>query len=139
MNFKLYLEHLAQGRYEIDEIKRTVEELNLPISDMRLVSLFDRAKEKSLDKKLWDKLENCDIQVRTENDIKEKLKEYSRPQDNYDKIKHEWENNIWYPPLIITSHNDWWYLVAGNTRMMFAKINNITPKVKIVDITNEIE
>ncbi len=139
MNFSTYLEQIRQGRYEIDEVIRAIDDLKLPISSMRLVSLFDRAKEVSLNKKIWEKLENCDINVRTEDDVKQRLKEYERPVQNYNKIQSEYASGIWHPPLIITAHNDWWYLVAGNTRMMFAKVNNITPKVKIVDITDEIE
>lgn len=134
--FKIYeglnRHYASSGEYEYEEIVRTIEELNLEWFPMELKAYFNDADEKYVNEYYLKKIENCDYNdVNTEEDVKAKLIEYDRYPENYDRIVNEIKNDIWYAPLILIVNNKP-YLVAGNTRIMVAKILNYPIHIKEV-------
>ena len=132
-SFRTILKEKADHSFEIEEIKRTIDDLKLDIKPEELLNKFDNAHAIKLTTNVWSKLENTDYDVKTKKDVKVKLKEYGRDENNYEKILDEFSNSHCYEPLIINFDNRY-YLVAGNTRLMVAKVNNITPFAKVVEL-----
>lgn len=119
--------------YEYEELERTIRELGLGESNYKkLKEDFINASPVKLKLSIWQQLENTDYDVNSPDDVKERLIQYDRSPENYDKILDEIKKGKWYPPLILKINNAY-YLVAGNTRLMVAKVNNIIPIVKIIE------
>jgi len=125
--------NLAKEKYyELEEIERTIEELGLQSSPLEILRAFRHAHEIILPNIIWSELKNTDYDVVTEFDVKKKLVMYDKSPLNYDRILGELESGIMYPALIMKLQDESYYLVAGNTRLMVCKVNNIAPKVKII-------
>jgi hypothetical protein len=127
------LAYYLESRHEWGEFSRTIEDLDLSITPKEMVELFENTPETILTDEVWGDLDNCDNTVQTEDEVRERLMVYDRDPDVYDKILEELKGGRWYPPLILKM-DDYYYLVAGNTRLMVAKVNHIHPKVKIAEI-----
>lgn len=112
---------------EESEIERTAQEFNVPIPDMQYA--FIAGNMVILSDDIWSKLENSDsYQIKSLEQAIKLAKKY----------KKDWEptlraikagNESINPPLILNYDKDKYYLVGGNTRLMFYKALDITPKV----------
>jgi hypothetical protein len=107
---------------ESEEIERTSDDLDIPYDDIR-DSLMN-GKEITLDDKMWSRLENTDSYH-----IKDK-EEAIKLANNYGKDWKSIEDAEETPPALILQYEpNKYYLVGGNTRLMFAKANKTNPKV----------
>jgi len=113
---------------EIDEIERTAQELNIPISDIE--NAFNTGNIVTLSDDVWSKLENSDSwDIKSLEDAIELAKKYNKNwKPTLSAIK---DNKTINPPFILNYNKDNYYLVGGNTRLMFYKALGITPKVLI--------
>jgi len=77
---------------------------------------------------IWSKLENSDsYEVNSLEDAVELAKEYGKDwKPTFDAVKSDKTIN---PPLVLNYDKDKYYLVGGNTRLMFSKALGKTPKV----------
>ena len=121
---------------EESEIERTAQEFNIPLEDLKYA--FTAGSMVILSDDIWAKLENTDSY-----DIKS-LKDAIRLAKKYGKT---WEPTLAAikagktidPPMILNYDKSKYYLVGGNTRLMFYKALGITPKVLLatIDLPNE--
>ena len=121
---------------EESEIERTAQEFNIPLEDLKYA--FTAGGMVILSDDIWAKLENTDSY-----DVKS-LKDAIRLAKKYGKT---WEPTLAAikagktidPPMILNYDKSKYYLVGGNTRLMFYKALGITPKVLLatIDLPNE--
>lgn len=71
--FESYLNE-AGDFFEKEEIARTKKELHLKMSVDKIINLFEESKEEPLTYRIWRQLENTDFDVKTEEDVLQKLK-----------------------------------------------------------------
>jgi len=121
---------------EGSEIERTAQEFNIPLEDLKYA--FTAGSMIILSDDIWSKLENTDSY-----DIKS-LKDAIRLAKKYDKNWEPTYNAIKSgktidPPMVLNYDKTKYYLVGGNTRLMFYKALGITPKVLLatIDLPNE--
>jgi cytidyltransferase-like protein len=112
---------------EETEIERTAQEFNLPIPDVRYA--FQAGSMVVLSDDIWSKLENSDsYEVNSLEDAVRLAKEYGKDwKPTLDAIKDD--DAVVTPPMVLNYDKDKYYLVAGNTRLMFYKALNKIPKV----------
>lgn len=127
---------------ELNELKRVVQYLkrdeSIDISLNELKQLFYDSDEVTLDKKVWQKLENTESNEIKKGDfskVQEIAKQYGKtnPKELANKLKSGTYNR----PLII-QFNDRYHLVAGNTRLCTAAALGMTPKVIIAEIPKDL-
>jgi hypothetical protein len=117
---------------ESEEIERTSDDLDIPYDDIR-DSLMN-GKEITLDDKMWSRLENTDSYH-----IKGK-EQAIKLANNYGKDWKSIEDAEETPPALILQYEpNKYYLVGGNTRLMFAKANKTNPKVILGIVDQEID
>jgi len=111
---------------EESEIERTAEHFNIPIPDVRYA--FTAGSMVVLSDDIWSKLENSDsYEVNSLDDAIKLAIEYSKDyKPTLDAIKADKTIN---PPMVLNYDKDKYYLVGGNTRLMFYKALGKTPKV----------
>jgi cytidyltransferase-like protein len=111
---------------EEDEIERTAQVFNVPIPDMRYA--FIAGTMVVLSDSVWAKLENSDsYEVGSVEDAIRLAKEYGKNwKPTFDAIK---SNKGINPPLVLNYDKDKYYLVGGNTRLMFYKALGKIPEV----------
>lgn len=111
---------------EESEIERTAQEFNTPIPDMQYA--FIAGDMVILNDDIWSKLENSDSwNIKSLEDAVNLAKKYGKDwKSTLAAIKAGEAIN---PPLILNYDKDNYYLVGGNTRLMFYKALGITPKV----------
>jgi hypothetical protein len=117
---------------EIDEMKRVSRR-----KYKDLYSKFSKSKTVLLPDFIWNKLENTDsneLEVGDFQKASELANKYGRDLEYAIKtIKDDSYN----PPLIYQKGKDSYTLVAGNTRLMAAKILGIRPRVLIISKLSE--
>lgn len=123
---------------EIDEIQRTVQDLNrdgiLDISVDDLMNAFRKSKEIILDKKIWSKLENTEsnqIKKGQFDKVMELAKRYNKSNPN--NLREKLKSGDYKRPLVL-NFGDRYYLVAGNTRLSTAAAMGMKPKVFLATI-----
>jgi cytidyltransferase-like protein len=111
---------------EESEIERTAEHFNIPIPDIRYA--FTAGSMVVLSDDIWSKLENSDsYEVNSLDDAIKLATEYGKDyKPTLDAIKADKTIN---PPMVLNYDKDKYYLVGGNTRLMFYKALGKTPKV----------
>jgi len=111
---------------EESEIERTAEHFNIPIPDVRYA--FTAGSMAVLSDNIWSKLENSDsYEVNSLDDAIKLAKEYGKDyKPTLDAIKADKTIN---PPMVLNYDKDKYYLVGGNTRLMFYKALGKIPKV----------
>jgi len=111
---------------EESEIERTAEEFNIPIPDVRYA--FQAGSMVILTDDIWSKLENSDSY--SVNSLEDAIKLANKYGKNWKStlaaIKAD---KTIPPPMVLNYDKDKYYLVGGNTRLMFYKALDITPKV----------
>ena len=112
---------------EETEIERTAEEFNIPIPDVRYA--FQAGSMVVLSDDIWSKLENSDsYEVNSLDDAIKLAKEYGKNwKPTLDAIKDD--DAVVTPPMVLNYDKDKYYLVGGNTRLMFYKALGKIPKV----------
>ena len=112
---------------EETEIERTAQEFNIPIPDVRYA--FQAGSMVVLSDDIWSKLENSDsYEVNSLEDAVRLAKEYGKDwKPTLDAIKDG--DAVVSPPMVLSYGQDKYYLVSGNTRLMFYKALNKIPKV----------
>jgi cytidyltransferase-like protein len=111
---------------EETEIERTAEHFNIPIPDVRYA--FTAGNMVVLSDDIWSKLENSDsYEINSLEDAIELATEYGKDyKPTLDAIK---ANKTINPPMVLNYDKDKYYLVGGNTRLMFYKALGKIPKV----------
>ena len=112
---------------EETEIERAAQEFNFPIPDIRYA--FQAGSMVVLTDDIWSKLENSDsYEVNSLDDAIKLAKKYGKNwKPTLDAIKDG--DAVVSPPMVLNYGQDKYYLVAGNTRLMFYKALNEIPKV----------
>jgi cytidyltransferase-like protein len=121
---------------ESEEIERTAEVFNIPLEDLKYA--FTAGSIIVLSDSIWSKLENTDsYQVKDIEDAVKLAKQYGKNwKPTLTAIK---DGTVMDPPMILNYDKDKYYLVGGNTRLMFYKALGINPKVVLatIDMPNE--
>ena len=121
---------------EESEIERTADVFNIPLEDLKYA--FTAGSMIILSDDIWSKLENSDsYEVTSLDDAIKAAKGYGKNwKPTLDAIKN---GTIIDPPMILNYDKTKYYLVGGNTRLMFYKALGITPKVLlgVIDLPNE--
>jgi cytidyltransferase-like protein len=112
---------------EESEIERTAQVFNVPLPDMRYAFIAGNMVVLSDD--IWSKLENSDsYEVNSLDDAIKLAKKYGKNwKPTLDAIKND--DAVVSPPLVLNYDKDKYYLVGGNTRLMFTKALGKIPKV----------
>jgi cytidyltransferase-like protein len=116
---------------EEDEIERTADVFNIPLEDLKYA--FTAGSMVILSDDIWSKLENSDSYEVTSLDGAIKLaKQYGKDwKPTLDAIKN---GTIVDPPMILNYDKTRYYLVSGNTRLMFCKALDIEPKILLATL-----
>lgn len=121
---------------EESEIERTAEVFNIPLEDLKYA--FTVGQMIVLSDDIWSKLENSDsYEVTSLDDAVKLAKQYGKNwKPTLTAIK---DGTVMDPPMVLNYDKNRYYLVGGNTRLMFYKALGITPKVLLatIDLPNE--
>ena len=111
---------------EESEIERTAQDFNIPIPDVRYA--FTAGSMVVLSDDIWSKLENSDsYEVNSLEDAIKLATGYNKDFDStLAAIKADKTID---PPMVLNYDKDKYYLVGGNTRLMFYKALGKIPKV----------
>lgn len=111
---------------EMDEFERTSKELN--INKEQLIESFKDGELITLTDDIWRELKNTDSwKTKTMEDVKRLAIEYGKNLDSIINAKK-------LPAPIILKINNKFYLIAGNTRLMYSRANKINPLVYLIEI-----
>lgn len=127
---------------ELGELQRVAQDLKrnegIEISVDSLKKLFYDADEVTLDKKVWEKLENTESNDIDRGDMEAAYKvAKTYKKTSPDKLKRKFEDDTYERPLIL-KFGDRYHLVAGNTRLSTAAAMGFTPKVIIAELPTEL-
>jgi cytidyltransferase-like protein len=116
---------------EEDEIERTADVFNIPLEDLKYA--FTAGSMVILSDDIWSKLENSDsYEVTSLDDAIKLAKQYGKDwKSTLDAIKN---GTIVDPPMILNYDKTRYYLVSGNTRLMFCKALDIEPKILLATL-----
>lgn len=121
---------------EESEIERTADVFNIPLEDLKYA--FTAGSMIILSDDIWSKLENSDsYEVTSLDDAVKLAKQYGKDWKSVlTAIKN---GTIMDPPMVLNYDKTRYYLVGGNTRLMFYKALGIEPKVLLatIDLPNE--
>jgi cytidyltransferase-like protein len=119
---------------ELGEIDRTAQKFNVPINDLQYA--FETGKENILTDDIWSKLENSDS-YEIQN-LEQAIKLANKYKKDWRSIVKAIQDEKQLPlPLVLNYAKDKYYLVGGNTRLMFYKALGVQPIVLIgtIDLT----
>jgi cytidyltransferase-like protein len=119
---------------ELGEIDRTAQKFNVPINDLQYA--FEAGKENILTDDIWSKLENSDS-YEIQN-LEQAIKLANKYKKDWRSIVKAIQNEKQLPlPLVLNYAKDKYYLVGGNTRLMFYKALGVQPIVLLgtIDLT----
>jgi hypothetical protein len=111
---------------EIDELKRTSQELGLVLND--LINGFNDSKIDVLSNKDWNKLENTDSnKINNIKDVQELAIKYDKDFDRvYNQIIKDKKIEV---PIILYRKGYNPYLIGGNTRLSILRVLKIEGKI----------
>jgi cytidyltransferase-like protein len=119
---------------ELGEIDRTAQTFNVPINDLQYA--FEAGRENILTDDVWSKLENSDsYQIKN---LEQAIKLANKYKKDWRSIVRAIQNEKQLPlPLVLNYAKDKYYLVGGNTRLMFYKALGVQPIVLLgtIDLT----
>jgi cytidyltransferase-like protein len=119
---------------ELGEIDRTAQKFNVPINDLQYA--FEAGKENILTDDIWSKLENSDsYQIKN---LEQAIKLANKYKKDWRSIVRAIQDEKQLPlPLVLNYAKDKYYLVGGNTRLMFYKALGVQPIVLLgtIDLT----
>jgi hypothetical protein len=121
---------------EGSEIERTAQVFNIPLEDLKYA--FIAGEMIILSDDIWSKLENTDsYNITSIEDAVKLANQYGKKwKSTLSAIKN---SEVLDPPMILNYDKDRYYLVGGNTRLMFYKALGIEPKVLLatIDLPNK--
>ena len=123
---------------EMHEIKRTVQDLSrnegLDLTVDEVLNAFIRAKEVSIPKDVWEKLENTESNTFRKGEIK-KVVDMANKYDKTNplELKKILKSGDYRRPMIL-KFGDRYHLVSGNTRLSTAAAMGIIPQALIAEI-----
>jgi ElaB/YqjD/DUF883 family membrane-anchored ribosome-binding protein len=123
---------------EMHEIKRTVQDLSrnegLDLTVDEVLDAFIRAKEVSIPKDVWEKLENTESNTYKKGEIK-KVVDMANKYDKTNplELKKILKSGDYRRPMIL-KFGDRYHLVSGNTRLSTAAAMGIVPRVLIAEV-----
>ena len=119
---------------ELGEIDRTAQKFNVPINDLQYA--FEAGRENILTDDVWSKLENSDsYQIKN---LEQAIKLANKYKKDWRSIVRAIQDEKQLPlPLVLNYAKDKYYLVGGNTRLMFYKALGVQPIVLLgtIDLT----
>jgi cytidyltransferase-like protein len=119
---------------ELGEIDRTAQKFNVPINDLQYA--FEAGRENILTDDVWSKLENSDsYQIKN---LEQAIKLATKYKKDWRSIVRAIQDEKQLPlPLVLNYAKDKYYLVGGNTRLMFYKALGVQPIVLLgtIDLT----
>lgn len=123
---------------EMHEIKRTVQDLSrnegLDLTVDEVLNAFIRAKEVSISKDVWEKLENTESNTFRKGEIKKVVDMANKyGKTNPLELKKILKSGDYRRPMIL-KFGDRYHLVSGNTRLSTAAAMGIIPQVLIAEI-----
>jgi hypothetical protein len=121
---------------EESEVERTAQVFNIPLEDLKYA--FIAGGMIILSDDIWSKLENTDsYNITSIEDAVKLANQYGKKwKSTLSAIKN---SEVLDPPMILNYDKDRYYLVGGNTRLMFYKALGIEPKVLLatIDLPNK--
>ena len=123
---------------EAEEFERTAEEFTQDKAELKtnikfLQTGYKIAKVKSLSDSDWKKMQNTDsYSTKTLESVQKAIKKNGEPR-NITTIINEFMSSAVRIPICIKLGDGVLYLVAGNTRLMVARMLDILPKVVIIN------
>jgi len=111
---------------EIEEFERTAEDLR--IDKNKLIEAFKKGKLITLQDDVWEKIQNTDSWETTT------LKDAQRLAKEYGKNLHSLIEAKELPAAIVLKNKNDYYLIAGNTRLMYSRANKINPKIFLITL-----
>ena len=128
MGRKVQWTHPSLGG-EIDEFERTSKELGIHINT--LIDAYAEAELEGLGDDIWSKLKNSDsYKVKSEEEAKRLAKSYEKNIRSIFLAIDRGESIE--APIIAILPDGSPYLIAGNTRLMAARVRKINPKVLVL-------
>jgi len=123
----------------MEEIDRTIEDIKkdegIYLSKDAFIDEFNQSSLVDLTDGVWGQLENTDSATMEPGDMTSAVKLSEKYDRNIMRIVMGIKGGNTIPaPIILKGDVDWYYLVAGNTRLMAAKALNVRPKVIIVNM-----
>jgi hypothetical protein len=121
---------------EMDEIEKTAKRLGLTKAD--LITAYTEGELKGLGDDVWSQLQNSDsYKIESEEQAKALSADYER---DIESILEAMKDDGSLPaPIVLMLEDGTPYLVAGNTRLMAAKIKGIHPKVLMMQLPDQVE
>ena len=111
---------------EVDEFKRTAKEENIKFESLK--SAFKAGKQIALTNNIWKKLKNTDSwNTNTMAEVQKLADEYGKD------LKSIMQSKKLPMPIVMKNKNEY-YLIAGNTRLMYAKANKTVPQVYLITL-----
>jgi hypothetical protein len=112
-------------RDEEDEIVRTAKELGISSREVSIALLS--GEKKALTDNIWSRLENTDsYDIQDEEEFIRLANEYGKDYQSIMAV----EDLAELPPALILEYEPGkFYLVAGNTRLMYFRLKGKTPEV----------
>jgi len=119
---------------ELGEVDRTAQKFNVPVNDLQYA--FEAGRENILTDNVWSKLENSDsYQIQN---LEQAIKLANKYKKDWRSIVRAIQDEKQLPlPLVLNYAKDKYYLVGGNTRLMFYKALGVQPIVLLgtIDLT----
>jgi hypothetical protein len=120
---------------EREEFTRTAEELDLNID--ALEKSFKSGNLRMLPNRVWDKLKNTDSnKTESFDQLVQVIQKYKKKDPTFERdwlgLKKAYKQGLPMKAPIVLKHGKEFYLIAGNTRLMVAKVLGVQPFIYLV-------
>lgn len=115
---------------EMNEIERTSQELDIDLQ--RLIDSFQHARLITLNDNIWSRLDNTDSYDIEQSDIETVTRLSSQYGKDLRSILKVFDHGGSLPAPIVLKSQGRYYLIAGNTRLMAARVHGVIPNVLLV-------
>lgn len=120
---------------ELEEFERTAEELDLDINSLK--NAFENGELRMLPSRIWEKIKNTDsLKTDSFDSIVQVIQKYQKKDPEFERdwrgLKNSYNKKHPMKAPIVLKHNKEFYLIAGNTRLMVAKVLGVTPFVYLI-------
>jgi hypothetical protein len=120
---------------EREEFERTAEELDLKLE--KLHDAFKNGNLRLLPKSIWEKLNNTDsIKTDSFDSLVQVLQKYKKKDPEFERdwlgMKNAYKKGLPMKAPIVLKHKGEYHLIAGNTRLMVARVLGVQPFVFLI-------
>ena len=115
---------------EMNEIERTSQELDINLQ--QLIDCFQNARLITLKDNIWSRLDNTDSYDIEQGDMESVTHLSSQYGKDLQGILKAFDNGGSLPAPIVLKSRGRYYLIAGNTRLMAARVHGVIPNVLLV-------